>query len=135
MNAATVLREIKNLVAGSTGYNEHTPRRSNDAGRPEAPNSPVFRVVILGTGQTKHAGLRRYVELAIVLSAPLSGGDANKSNLDAAVEAEALITDLTDYDSAEAQTEQEIDSDIGRESGRVVTTISCRVNYKLEATI
>lgn len=134
MNIKTLLHDIKNLVAAGTGYQEFSPRRQNDTGRQDAPNSGVFRVVVMGAGKTKHAGLNRYADLVVVIMRPLSGGDANKSNEDAAEQTEALISTLADYDGTEAQTGLEIDAELIRESGRMVSTVQIRVNYKLEAT-
>lgn len=131
MNIKTLLHEIKALVADKTGFVEHSPRLADTATPTrDSPNAGVFRVVVLGTGKARAtAGLNRYADLAVVVANPLSGGDANQTNEDAAVQAEELIEILDDYDTDDAQTDETIEAALIREHGRQVTTISCRVNY------
>lgn len=132
MNIEQLVLDIKALVAASTGYQEHSPRITERQQPLEgSPNSGVFRVVVMATGKTKQAGLNRYADLAVVTSAPMSGGDANRTNLDTAIQAESLIDILADYDAEDAQTQEEVEATITREAGRSVVTYTVRVGYKL----
>lgn len=134
MNAETLLNNIKQIVANETGYPEHNPRSSRENPIEPLPNTGVFRVVFLGTGKVE--GRRkdsplRYADFAIVLSIPLSGGDSNKSNLDAANDAEKLITALAEYDNADSTIPDDIGCEITREAGRVTTSFILRSTYDL----
>lgn len=131
MNIKTLLGDIKRLVGDLTGYQEHSPRLADNATQAaDAPNTGIFRVVVLGTGQQKVAGMDRYADLAIVVANPISGGDANQTNEDGAVQAEELLTVIAAYDGEEAQTQETLEAAMIREHGRQVTTIQARVNYK-----
>lgn len=132
MNISQIITDVKALVADATGYLEHSPRISERQRLLEdSPNKGVFRVVVMATGKTKAAGLNRYADLAIVTSAPMSGGDGNKTNTDTAIQAESLIDTLTGYDGEEAQTQEDIEAEITREAGRSIVTYAARVWYKL----
>jgi len=131
MNIEQVIHDIKALVADATGYREHLPRMSeNTMAGNNAPNAGVYRVAVLGAGKQKQVGLNRYADLAVVLSVPLSGADMNKTNEQAAIEAERIIDTLADYDGEEAQTAEAVEAELIREAGRQVSTFACRVNYK-----
>jgi len=131
MNVLTVIKDIKTVVAGETGFVEHQPR-SSDYDNPveNAPNTGVFRVVVIGTGQIKLTGVNRYVDLAIVVAEPLSGGNANQTNETAAIKAENLISALAEYAGSEAYADESIDVQISRNEGRSVTTVGVQINYK-----
>lgn len=128
MNIETIVQDLKVLVGGATGYAEYALRREGPIG---APNTGVYRVVVMGIGQTKVVGMGRYADFAIVVMNPASAGDVNQSNLDAAIQSEELTTVLHQYAGEDAQTAEEISSEIIRESGRIVITMTARVNYKL----
>jgi hypothetical protein len=132
MNITTVVNDIKTLIAGATNYAEHQPRISeNMTPVQDAPNTGVYRVVVMGTGQIKYyAGLTRYADLAIITANPLSGGDANKTNEDMAIQAERLLTVIADYTGSEAMTEESLESTLNRDAGRSIITISARILYK-----
>lgn len=132
MNIQAVIDDLKCLVKTATCFVEHSPRQTQymDAVQ-DAPNTGVFRVVVMGTGKTKQAGLNRYADVAIVIAEPLSGGDANKTNEEAAVKAEELTTVIADYAGIEAMTQEEIETTINRDAARSVITISARIIYKL----
>jgi hypothetical protein len=131
MNVTTLTNDIKRIVAGATNYVEHQPRISEYA-QPvqDAPNTGVFRVVVMGLGKTKHAGLDRYADLAVAIAEPLSGGDANKTNEESAIRAERIVTALEAYDATEAHTDEIIDATLSRDAGRSIITIGARINYK-----
>ena len=131
MNISTLVDAIKVLVQESTGYNEFTPRASKETKQESLPNTGIFRVVVLGEGKKKAQGCDRYTDLVVVIVLPLSGGDSNKSNMDSAIETESLISDLADFAEDDTCISEEINSQISRESGRVVSTISFNVAYKL----
>lgn len=132
MNLTTAISEIKAIVQAATCFVEHSPRVSEYATPvQDAPNVGVYRVVVMGTGQIKHAGLTRYVDLAIVTAEPLSGGDANRTNEESALQAEELVTALEAYDSDDAMTEESIEATLNRDAGRSIITISARILYKL----
>lgn len=131
MNAAQVIIDIKRVVADETGFSEHRPRLApNQAPTMNAPNAGIYRVVVVGAGKTKQVGLNRYLDLAVVTSAPLSGADLNKSNEQAAIAAESMVEALADYDGEEAQTQEDVECDLIREAGRQIATYEFRVAYK-----
>jgi hypothetical protein len=128
-----IASDLKTLVAGATGYVEYSPpNQGSPTAAKNVPNTGVFRVVMVGVGRIrKDGGMNRYAEFVVVVLDPLSGGDPNASNLEASIQAESLIGVIGDYSGADAQTQEEIDSTISRESGRTVTALTFRVHYKL----
>ena len=132
MNIEQLIADYKALIAAATGYTEHQPRIT-ETQRPMqgSPNAGVYRLVVLGTGKMKQVSFNRWAELAVVTSAPMSGGDANKTNLETAIQAESLIDTLADYAGEEAQTTEEVEAEITREAGRSIITYAFRCNYKL----
>lgn len=131
MNLEKLVLDVKKIFHEATGYAEYNPRISRDVSNEAFPNTGVFRVVMVGTGQARIAGAGRYVDFIGVLVTPLSGGDANQSNLDTAVEAENMITELSDYAGDDTSVSEEINNTISRESGRMVSSFEFRISYKL----
>jgi hypothetical protein len=132
MKITDVIADLKRIVQGATNYQEHSPRLSEYATTPvqDAPNTGVFRVVVMGTGRQKAlAGCDRYADIAIVVAEPLSGGDANKTNEEAAISAERLSGIIGDYDASEAYTDESVDATITRDAGRSIITMTARINY------
>jgi hypothetical protein len=130
MNIETLHGKLKALIERITECVEHQPRMSEEQ-RETLPNTALYRLVVTGTGKQGVAGLSRYADFGAVIVRPLSGGDANKSNLDSAIGAEVLVSALADFSETDTLVSEEIESEITREMGRAVVSIAFRVAYKL----